>query len=166
MLLNISVQIKRFKISIRILKIQTWKLGFSYNHFKQKLLREWRELDWTWKIRPQFSITQVKTGKTAAATIKRNGKKLRKEHDFFKSNCKTRHIRQFMVIQETLYKWFGKCCAARIYPFRSMLQEEIRNHQWFFLPSFNAFYGCLEKWNSCYGIWETFILGNRWYLCL
>ena len=72
---------------------------------------------------------QFQIGKTAAATIKRNGKKLRKEHDFFKSNCKTRRIRQFMVIKETLYKWFGKCCAARIYPFRSMLQEEIRNHE-------------------------------------
>ena len=67
---------------------------------------------------------QFQIGKTAAATILRDGKKLRKEYEFFKGDCKTKRTGQFMVTNEILYKWYGKCCAAGIYPFGSMLQEE------------------------------------------
>ena len=45
---------------------------------------------------------QFQIGKTAAATILRDGKKLRK---FFKGDCKTKRTGQFMVINEILYKW-------------------------------------------------------------
>ena len=59
---------------------------------------------------------QFQIGKTAATTILREGKKLRKEYEFFKDDCKTKRTGQFMVINEILYKWYRKCCAAGIYP--------------------------------------------------
>ena len=103
-------------------------------------------------------------GKTAAATILRDGKKLRKEYEFFKGDCKTKRTGQFMVINEILYKWYGKCCAAGIYPFGSMLQEEALKIKESLndssLDSFTASNGWLEKWKSCYGIRETRITGE------
>ena len=35
-----------------------------------------------------------------------------------------KHAEQFSLINEILCKWYGKCCAAGIYLFGSMLQEE------------------------------------------
>ena len=100
----------------------------------------------------------------AAATILRDGKKVRQEYEFFKSNCKTKCTGQFMVINEILYKWYGKCCAAGIYPFGSMLQEEALEIKDSLsdssLDSFTASNGWLEKWKSCYGIRETRITGE------
>ena len=97
---------------------------------------------------------QFQTGKTAAATILRDGKKLRKEYEFFKGDCKTKRTGQFMVINED-----GKCFAAGIYPFGSMLQEEALKIKESLndssLDSFTASNGWLEKWKSCYGIRET-----------
>ena len=51
-------------------------------------------------------------------------KNYEKNMNFSKGDCKTKRTRQFMVINEILYKWYGKCCATGIYPFGSMLQEE------------------------------------------
>ena len=102
-------------------------------------------------------------GKTAAATILRDGKKLRKEYEFFKGDCKTKRTGQFMVTNEILYKWYGKCCAAGIYPFGSMLQEVLKIKESLndsSLDSFTASSGWLEKWKSCYGIRETRITGE------
>ena len=103
------------------------------------------------EIAAQFQI-----GKTAASSILKDGKKLRKEFEFFKGNCKTKRVGQFSLINETLYKWYGKCCAAGIYPFRSMLQEEalkikesLKDSS---LDSFTASNGWLEKWKAAYGI--------------
>ena len=107
---------------------------------------------------------QFQIGKTAAGTILRDGKKLRKEYEFFKGDCKTKRTGQFMVINEILYKWYGKCCAAGIYPFGSMLQEEALKIKESLndssLDSFTASNGWLEKWKSCYGIRETRITGE------
>ena len=109
-------------------------------------------------------VNQFQIGKTAAATILRDGKKLRKEYEFFKGDCKTKRTGQFMVINEILYKWYGKCCAAGIYPFGSMLQEESLKIKESLndssLDSFTASNGWLEKWKSCYGIRETRITGE------
>ena len=66
----------------------------------------------------------VSNWKTLASSILKDGKKLSKEFGFFKGNCKTKRTGQFSLIKETPYKWYGKCCAAGIYPFESMLQEE------------------------------------------
>ena len=71
------------------------------------------------EIAAQFQI-----GKTAASSILKDGKKLRKEFEFFKGNCKTKRAGEFNLISETHYKWYGKYCAAGIYPFGSMFQEE------------------------------------------
>ena len=64
-----------------------------------------------------------------------------------------------MVINEILYKWYGKCCAAGIYPFGSMLQEEALKIKESLndssLDSFTASNGWLEKWKSCDGIRDT-----------
>ena len=68
--------------------------------------------------------SQFQIGKTAASSILKDGKKLRKEFELFRGNCKRKRAGQFSLINETLYKWYGKCCAAGIYPFGSMLQEE------------------------------------------
>ena len=46
--------------------------------------------------------------------------KLRKELEFFTDNCKTKLTGQFSFINETIYKWYGKCCPAGIYPFGSL----------------------------------------------
>ena len=65
--------------------------------------------------------------KTATSSLLRDGEKLRKEFEFFKDNCKTKHAGQFSLINETHCKWYGKCCAAGIYPFGSMFQNEALN---------------------------------------
>ena len=94
----------------------------------------------------------------------KDGKKLRKEFEFFKGNCKTKRAGQFSLINETLYKWYGKCCAAGIYPFGSILQEETlkikESLKDISLDSFIASNGWLEKWKAAYGIRETRITGE------
>ena len=75
-----------------------------------------------------------------------------------------KHAGQFSLINETLYKWYGKCCAAGIYPFGSMLQEEalkikesLKDSS---LDSFTASNGWLEKQKAAYGIPEMHITGE------
>ena len=108
--------------------------------------------------------SQFQIGKTAASSILKDGKKLRKEFELFKGNCKRKRAGQFCLINETLYKWYGKCCAAGIYPFGSMLQEEAlkikESLKDSLLDSFTASNGWLEKWTSAYGIRETRITGE------
>ena len=50
----------------------------------------------------------------SASSIWKDDKKLHKEFEFFKGNCKTKRAGQFSLINETLYNWYGKCCAAGI----------------------------------------------------
>ena len=111
------------------------------------------------EIAAQFQI-----GKTAASSILKDGKKLRKEFKFFKGNCKTKCAGQFSLLNETLCKWYGKYCAAGIYPFGSMLQvetlkikERLKDSS---LDSFTASNGWLEKCKAVYGIRETCITGE------
>ena len=114
---------------------------------------------------PKKSCTEIaaqfQIGKTAASSILKDGKKLRKEFEFFKGNCKTKGAGQFGLISGTHYKWYGKCCAAGIYSFGSMLQEEVlkikeslKNNS---LHNFTAFNGWLEKWKAAYVIQEMHI---------
>ena len=94
----------------------------------------------------------------------KDGKKLCKKFEFFKGNYKTKRGWQFSLINETLDKWYGKCCAAGIYPFRSMLQEEVLKIKESLkdssLGSFINSNGCLEKWRAAYGIREMRITGG------
>ena len=63
-----------------------------------------------------------------------------------------------------LYKWYGKCWAAGIYPFGSVLQEEAlkikENLRGSSLDSLTASNGWLEKWKAAYGIREMRIIGE------
>ena len=63
--------------------------------------------------------THFQIGKTAAASILKDGKKLRKEFEFFKGKCKTKRAGQFSLTNKILNKWYGKCCAAGIYQYLS-----------------------------------------------
>ena len=75
---------------------------------------------------------------------------------FFKGNYKTKQVGQYNVINDILYTWYGKCCAA---PFGIMLQEgalkikEMLNDN--SLDDFVASNGWLEEWKAQYGIRET-----------
>ena len=107
---------------------------------------------------------QFQIGKTAASSILKDGQKVRKEFGFFKGNCKTKRAGQFSLINETLCKWYGKCCAAGIYPFGSLLQEEALKIEESLkdnlLDSFTASKDWLEKWKAAYGISEMRIAGK------
>ena len=50
---------------------------------------------------------QFQIGEAVASSILKDGKRLRKEFEFFKGNCKTKRAGQFNLINETLYKWYG-----------------------------------------------------------
>ena len=81
---------------------------------------------------------------------------------FFEGNCKTKRAGQFSLINETLYKWYGKCCAAGIYPFRKLkrqlkIKESLKDSS---LSSFINSNGCLEKWRAAYGIREMGVTGG------
>ena len=100
--------------------------------------------------------THFQIGKATTASILKDGKKLPKEFEFFKGNCKTKRASRFSLINEILYKWYGKCCAAWIYPFGSMLQEEtlkikksLNDNS---LDSSTASNDWLEKWKAASGI--------------
>ena len=71
---------------------------------------------------------------------------------------------RFNLINQALYKWYGKCCAAGIYPFGSMLQGEVLKIKESLkdssLDSFTGSNGWLEKWKAMYGIQETHIAGE------
>ena len=59
-------------------------------------------------------------GKTAPANIIKNEGSIRKEYEDLKRKRKG----QFNDINEILYEWFKKCCAANIYPDGLTLKEE------------------------------------------
>ena len=82
------------------------------NYSNENLKKSWKEI-----------ATQFQIDKTAAAPILKDGKKLRKEFEFFKGNCKTKRAGQFSVLNEILYKWYVKCCATGIYPFVSRMRH-------------------------------------------
>ena len=123
----------------------------NYSNENQK--KSYRE------IAAQFQIV-----KTAASSILKDGKKLHKEFKFFKGNCKTKRAGRFNLINQALYKWYGKCCAAGIYPFGSKLQGEVLKIKESLkdssLDSFTGSNGWLEKWKAMYGIQETHIAGE------
>ena len=94
----------------------------------------------------------------------KDGKTLRIEFEFLKGNCKIKRAGKFRLIKETLYKWYGKCSAAGIYPFGSLLQEEAlkikENLKDNWLDSFADCNGWLEKWEAAYGIRQTRVTGK------
>ena len=108
--------------------------------------------------------TEFSIGKTAAANVLKQSKDIRKEYELFKGNAKTSRVATYSVINEILYKWYGKCCAAGIYPFGRMLQEEALKIKEQLadenLINFTASNGWLESFKARYGIRETRLSGE------
>ena len=106
-----------------------------------------------WQLAEMFNI-----GKTAAANIIKNEGSIRKEYEEFKGNLKRKRKCQFNDINEILYKWFKKCCAASICPDRRMLKEEAMEIKKCLgkaeFKNFTAANGWLEKWQVSYGVRE------------
>ena len=61
-------------------------------------------------------------GKTSAATIIKNEARLRKDCASFEDNSK--RIRQRKFLNEIMYLWYTKYCAANMYPTGALMQEE------------------------------------------
>ena len=97
-------------------------------------------------------------GKTAAANIIKNEASIRKKYEEFKGDLKRKRKGQFNDINEILYEWFKKCCAANIYPDGPMLQEEAMEIKKCLdrveFKNFTASNGWLEKWKISYGVRE------------
>ena len=105
---------------------------------------------------PKKSCTEIATdfqiGKTAAASILKDRKKLRKGLELFKGNYKARRASQFSLTNEIFYKQYGRSCSAGISPFGSMLQEKalkikesLNDNS---LDRFTASNGQLEIWKD------------------
>ena len=97
-------------------------------------------------------------GKTAAANIIKNEASIRKEYEEFKGDLKRKRKGQFNDINEILYEWFKKCCAANIYPDGPMLKEEAMEIKKCLekveFKNFTASNGWLEKCKISYGVRE------------
>ena len=63
-------------------------------------------------------------GKTSAATIIKNVEKLRKDYASFEGNSKRIRQGKFHKLNEAMYLWYTKCCAANLYPTGALIQEE------------------------------------------
>ena len=65
-----------------------------------------------------------KIGKTSAATIINNEEKLCKEYASFQGNRKRNRQVKFHKLNEAIYLWYTKCCAANLYPTGALTQKE------------------------------------------
>ena len=103
-------------------------------------------------------------GKTAAANIIKNEVSIRKEYEEFKGDLKRKRKGQFNDINEILYEWFKKCCAANIYPDGPMLKEEAMEIKKCLdkveFKNFTASNGWLEKWKISYDVLERKVNGE------
>ena len=63
-------------------------------------------------------------GKTFAVTIIRNEEKLRKGYASFEGNRKQIRQGKFHKLNEAMYLWCTKSCAANLYPTGALIQEE------------------------------------------
>lgn len=57
-----------------------------------------------------------KIGKTSAATILKNEDKLRKDYATFQGNQKRNRKGKYHKLNEAMFNWYSKCCAANLYP--------------------------------------------------
>ena len=119
---------------------------------------------------PKTGVRDIAThfhiGKTAAANIIKNAKKLREDYETFKGTYKKRRHGKYHLINEIVYKWYSNCCSLNISPHGEMIQEEAlkvkerlseegQNFQ-----DFTASNGWLESFKDSYGIRETRIVGE------
>ena len=95
-------------------------------------------------------------GKTGASNIIKNETCIRKEYEEFKGDLKRKRKGQFNDINQVLYEWFEKCCAANVYLDGLMLKEEATEIKKCLdkveFKTFTASNGWLEKWKIPYGV--------------
>ena len=106
-----------------------------------------------------------KIGKTAAATILKDEKKLREQHEMFCEKAKKRNrLGKYHKLNETLFEWYKRCSASNIYPNGTMLKEETMaikeqlNSSDF--DDFRASDGWLDRWKTTYSVKERRIIGE------
>ena len=63
-------------------------------------------------------------GKTSAATITKNEKKFCKDYASFEGNRKRIGQGKFYKLNEAMYLWYTKCCAANLYLTGTLTQQE------------------------------------------
>ena len=65
-----------------------------------------------------------KIGKTAAANILKDEKKIREQHEMFREKAKKRNRHgKYHKLNEILFEWYKRCCASNIYPNGAMLKR-------------------------------------------
>ena len=103
-------------------------------------------------------------GKTAVSNILKDGKKLRKDFEFFKSNYKKRRHGKYHVVNEILCNWYGKCTSANVYPDGPLLQEEAMEIKKRLgkeeFAGFTASNGWLDSWKQTYWVREKRLCGE------
>ena len=62
--------------------------------------------------------------KNSLSNILKDSKNLRRDYEFFKRSYKKRRYGKYHVINEILYKWYGKCSSANVCPEGLLFQEE------------------------------------------
>ena len=109
-----------------------------------------------------------KIGKTAAANILKNKKKIREQHKVFceKSKKRNRHGK-YHKINEIFFEWYKRCCASNIYPNGAMLKEEVmamkEQLQNSSFDDFSASDGWLDCWKTTYSVKER-VYRNGYFL--
>ena len=106
-----------------------------------------------------------KIGKTAAAKIIKEEKKIREQHEMFREKAKKRQRHgKYHTLNEILYEWYKRCCGSNIYPNGTLLKEEamaikgqLQNSDF---DDFKASDGWLDRWKSTYSIRECRIVGE------
>ena len=103
-------------------------------------------------------------GKTATANIIKNEASIGKEYEDFKGDLKRNRKGQFTDINEILYEWFKKSCAANIYSDGPMLKEEDMEINKCSgkvkFKNFTASNGWLEKWKISNDVRERKVNGE------
>ena len=108
------------------------------------------------------NIAQIfNIGKTYGATIIKNEEKLGKDYASFEGNRERIHHGKFHKLNEAMYLWYTKCCAANLCPTGTLIQEETLLMKEKIIktkPELDEFYasnGWLEFFKTTYGIRET-----------
>ena len=71
------------------------------------------------KLAEHFSVR-----KTGISNILKENKDLQRDYEFFKGSYKKHRHGKYHVINEILYKWYGKCTRANVHLGGPLLQEE------------------------------------------
>ena len=63
-------------------------------------------------------------GEVVISNILKDSKNLQRDCKFFKESYKKHRHEKYRVINEILYKWYGKCTSANVCPDGPFLQKE------------------------------------------